>query len=74
MLNLQFELMSATGRNAMPNYYGLIQWKDLQRSLGMLGLKAPVDFDATDNMLIEHRQFTQLLNKIIGPKWGDNLN
>jgi len=74
MLNLQFELMVATGKKSAPSYYALTQWKDLQRSLGMLGLKAPVDFDAADDTLIEHRQFTQLLNKIIGPRWGASLN
>jgi len=74
MVELMKEMIESDGMRRPAKYYELPGWINLQKSLYMFGFKQPAPFDATDDSFIEHRQFTQLLNKIIGPNWGDSLN
>jgi len=73
MVELMKEMIESDGMRRPAKYYDLPGWINLQKSLYMFGLKHTAPFDAVDDSFIEHRQFTQLLNKIIGPKWGDSL-
>ncbi|PRP87136.1 hypothetical protein PROFUN_01398 [Planoprotostelium fungivorum] len=74
MLQLQKELVDALAANRVPSYYNLPGWLDLTRSLKMFGLEGAYAYTVEDYKLIEHRQFTQLFDKIISPDWGKSLD